>query len=131
MDVRVARTEPVMEHADTIKAYFMFDKDELYDKTLGSHLEFINEFTIDPGVRIEPHYHNSHEFYYLLEGEGTMQIAGERRDVRPRDLVYIPPNVPHSMWSTVEGQGIRAFCFAASFQDKGEGYTVSSLPDFD
>lgn len=131
MDVRVARPEPVMEHADTIKAYFMFDKDELYDKTIGSHLEFINEFTIDAGVRIEPHFHNSHEFYYVLEGSGVMQIADETREVRPRDLVYIPPNVPHSLWSSVEGEGIRAFCFASSFGEKGEGYTVSTLPDFD
>jgi mannose-6-phosphate isomerase-like protein (cupin superfamily) len=32
------------------------------------------------------------EVYYLLSGQGTMEIDGERRDVFPGDAIYIPPH---------------------------------------
>jgi mannose-6-phosphate isomerase-like protein (cupin superfamily) len=31
------------------------------------------------------------EVYYILQGAGTMEIDGERRDVSPGDAIYIPP----------------------------------------
>jgi quercetin dioxygenase-like cupin family protein len=129
MDVRAASPVPVPEHANTVTAYFMFNKDELHEASLGSHLEFINEFTIPADVRIEPHFHNSLEFYYVLEGKGWMQIGEEKQEVGPRDLIYIPPNAPHTMWSSVPGEGMRCFCFAASFEERGAAYTVTELSD--
>jgi len=129
MDIRPARKEAVSEHAGTIKAYFMFDKDELFEESQNTHLEFINEFTVEPDVRIEPHYHNSCEFYYVLEGEGWMQIGEEKQEVSPGDLIYIPPNEPHTMWSSVPGATMRCFCFAAQRDGEGSSYTVTDLVD--
>lgn len=129
MDVRVARPEPVDEHAATITAHFMFDKDELHEASQGSHLEFINEFVLKPDVRIEPHFHNSCEFYYVLEGEGWMQVGEEKQKVKPRDLIYIPPNEPHTLWSSVPGEGMRCFCFASQLDGRDSHYTVTELVD--
>jgi quercetin dioxygenase-like cupin family protein len=46
------------------------------------------------GARL--HYHQrGAELYYVLEGEGTVSLAGSERAVRRGSLVHIPPGVVH------------------------------------
>ena len=59
---------PVLEHDDTVSSFFMVPMETMREATQGSHLQFINEFTVQPGRAIEPHFHNSHEYYYVLSG---------------------------------------------------------------
>lgn len=126
IDVRNAKDRPVvMEHNDTVTSRFLFDFDELRDASLGSHLSFIDEFAVQPGIEIEPHFHNSHEFYYVLEGSGTMRVGDGVREIGPRDLVHIPPNVPHTLKGGSDG--ILCLAFAASFQEPGEGHTPTEM----
>jgi quercetin dioxygenase-like cupin family protein len=131
MDITNAKIEPVLEHGGTVTSYFMFPKESLREATQGSYLEFIDEFEIAPGTRLEPHYHNTHEFYYVLAGHAWMQIADEKQEVSAGDLVHIPPKAPHTIWPSREEQGVRCLGFAASFQKPGETYTVTTLPDLD
>lgn len=117
-----APDEATLEHDDTVASYFMYPMESLREATQGSHLQFVNEFTVEPGVAIEPHLHNSHEFYYVLTGSADMRVGDETRRIGPGDLVHTPPNVPHSIRANAEG--VRCFCFAVSFQQPGEGHTV-------
>ena len=42
------------------------------------------------------HYHERcTEFYYILEGTGTMQVGDETVEVRPGSAILIPPGCPH------------------------------------
>ena len=42
------------------------------------------------------HYHERcTEFYYILEGNGTMQVGEETVEVRPGTALLIPPGTPH------------------------------------
>lgn len=42
------------------------------------------------------HYHrHTTEVYYVLEGEGEMEVGHERFAVRPGHAVHIPPGVAH------------------------------------
>lgn len=42
------------------------------------------------------HYHKQHtEIYYILEGEGFLELDGDRVPVRPGTAVLIPPGVKH------------------------------------
>lgn len=44
----------------------------------------------------KPHYHKrSTELYYVLEGDGSIFLDGERSDLTKGSLVHIPPNVVH------------------------------------
>ena len=43
------------------------------------------------GQKSQQHRLNSTEVYFIMEGEGVMQIDGERQPVAPGDCVYIPP----------------------------------------
>ncbi|MBE7560314.1 cupin domain-containing protein [bacterium] len=43
-----------------------------------------------------PHYHKKlTEIYLILEGEGAMELDGERVPVKPMTAVFIPPGVRH------------------------------------
>lgn len=45
----------------------------------------------------KPHFHRrSTELYYVLEGEGTVNLDGVEHAVRKGSLVHIPPCVIHS-----------------------------------
>jgi quercetin dioxygenase-like cupin family protein len=56
------------------------------------------EATLPPGGSTERHYHAlSEEIYFLLEGEGELELDGERRTLRPGDAALIPPGAWHTI----------------------------------
>jgi mannose-6-phosphate isomerase-like protein (cupin superfamily) len=118
MDVRNAKIEPTIEHGGTCRTFFMFPKESIRRETEGSYLEYVSEFEIAP-TRLEPHKHNTHEFFYILSGHALMQVGAEKRQVEPGDLIHIPPNTAHSIAPLGTGRPMRALAFAASFMPPG------------
>jgi len=55
---------------------------------------------VDPGHRTPLHRHNCEEVYYILEGEGEVEVEGERYKVRAGDAVYIKENLKHRIFNT-------------------------------
>ena len=56
------------------------------------------EATVPVGRPTERHYHKlSEEFYFILDGSGTMEIDGEFRDMAPGDAIVIPPGAWHAI----------------------------------
>ncbi|MEX1118506.1 MAG: cupin domain-containing protein [Terrimicrobiaceae bacterium] len=69
------------------------------------------EATLPVGAATDRHYHReSEEFYFLLEGEGQMEIDGEVRSVSVGDGVLIPAGAWHQI-STM--RGVRFLCCCA------------------
>ncbi len=69
------------------------------------------EASVPAGRATERHYHRqSEEFYFLLEGEGTMEINGEERVVGPGDAVLIPAGAWHQIRAT---SNLRFLCCCA------------------
>lgn len=118
MHVFNAKGPPVLEHGGTCKTFFMVPKEGMRQETTGSYLEYVAEFQIDAGSHLEPHRHNTYEFFYILSGRAMMQIERERREMAPGDLVRIPPNAVHSI-APLGNAPVRAFAFAASFLPPG------------
>ena len=59
------------------------------------------EELLPPGHAVTPHHHRQlEEIYYILEGHGTMEIAGELRPVGPGDAIAIPPGAVHQISNT-------------------------------
>jgi mannose-6-phosphate isomerase-like protein (cupin superfamily) len=55
------------------------------------------------------HYHKGcTEVYYILEGQGKMELAGDVIDIEPNMIVYIEPYTPHRLWSM---EGVRTIVF--------------------
>ncbi len=116
--ILTADVPPVLEHDDTVASHFMIGMGQLREQTEGSYLQFINEFLVDANKFIEPHFHNSHEFYYVLSGQGTMRVGDDVYEVSPGDLIHTPPNVPHSIYA--HHSGVRCLAFAVAFMKPGE-----------
>ena len=59
------------------------------------------------------HYHaESEELYYLLAGEGEMEIVGERSAVGPGDAILIPRGAWHRITAT-GAEELRFLCCCA------------------
>ena len=69
------------------------------------------EATVPVGKPTERHYHKlSEEFYFILEGTGTMEIDGETREVTPGDAILIRPGAWHQVTAS---QTLRFLCCCA------------------
>lgn len=68
---------------------------------------------LSPRARHSPHTHDVEEAVVFLQGQGVVELAGQRHDVRPGDAVHIPPGVEHSTLNTGED----VLCFVAAFAD--------------
>jgi mannose-6-phosphate isomerase-like protein (cupin superfamily) len=56
------------------------------------------EATVPEGTATERHYHKkSEEFYFILEGTGTMEIDNESSDVKTGDAILIPTGAWHQI----------------------------------
>ena len=67
-------------------------------ETTGSRLVDYRISTYQPMAYVETHKHKVQEqIYHVLEGEGSMEIAGRRQIVRRHDVIFIPPGVSHSI----------------------------------
>jgi len=47
------------------------------------------------GLTARHHHRLSEEFYFVLEGDGVMEVDGEEHAVGPGDAVLIPPGAWH------------------------------------
>ena len=119
MDVRnVQEVVPEVEHNGTVPVWWLIKPQEMKAITDGGYLELANEFEVAVGGEVFPHSHPTHEFYFMMKGEGVMIIAGEERLVKVGDLVYIPPDAVHSLRTTSD-VAVHCFCFAVGVKGAG------------
>ncbi|HVB69087.1 MAG TPA: cupin domain-containing protein [Acetobacteraceae bacterium] len=61
-----------------------------------------------PKGYVAPHRHRVQEqIYHVLDGEGLMELDGERTVVRTHDVIHIPPGVEHALYNS----GLRDLVF--------------------
>lgn len=71
------------------------------------------EATLEPGQATQRHYHaETEEIYYVVEGGGELEIAGERRHVAGGDAALIPPGARHQIRADAGGR-LRFLCCCA------------------
>jgi mannose-6-phosphate isomerase-like protein (cupin superfamily) len=76
-----------------------------------THEQSLAEATVPAGEATQRHHHRmSEEIYFLLEGEGEMEVDGERRYVGAGDAVLIPAGAWHEITATTE---LRFLCCCA------------------
>jgi uncharacterized cupin superfamily protein len=94
--------------------------------------------TVAPGKRSCPyHFHHAQEeMFIVLEGTGTLRVAGEMLPLRPGDIAFIPPGpeYPHQIINTSEAPlkylsiGTREVPEIVEYPDSGK-YSASGVPD--
>ncbi len=69
------------------------------------------EARVAAGGATQRHYHRiAEEFYFILEGRGTIEIDGETRAVSPGDAILIPPGAWHTIGAE---EALRFLCCCA------------------
>lgn len=78
------------------------------------------EASLTAGGQTERHYHKlSEEIYFMLDGEATMEIDGEVKEVGPNDAILILPNTWHQITAITD---IRFLCCCAPVYSHGDTY---------
>jgi mannose-6-phosphate isomerase-like protein (cupin superfamily) len=110
MDVEsVERVEPfVTKDGSTIR--------ELHH----TEVQSLAEATLEPGQATERHYHRaSEEIYFVLKGQGAMELDGATTMIRPGDAVLIPPGAWHSLENNGTSE-LRILCCCAPPYSHGD-----------
>lgn len=73
----------------------------VHPQTTGSRLIDYRISTYQPMAHVELHSHEVQEqVYHVLEGEGLMDIDGERRVVGRGDVIFLVPGSRHAIQNT-------------------------------
>ncbi len=63
---------------------------------------------VPPGGAEVSHYHQlSHQFFFVLAGEATIEVGGDTFLIKPQQGISVPPTVPHRL----RNQGREALSF--------------------
>lgn len=77
---------------------------------------------------VPEHSHDYYEFYFFLEGDVSMVIAGKEMSIKPGDLMLMPPGVAHHAIIKDNDKPYRRFVFWISQQYCNDLLTKS--PDY-
>ena len=59
---------------------------------------FCDVYGVLPGQEQKPHVHEDcDKIYYVVEGCGLFNVAGQVREVGEKNVVYVPAGVEHSL----------------------------------
>jgi mannose-6-phosphate isomerase-like protein (cupin superfamily) len=78
--------------------------------TGGTVNQSLAEATLEPGQTTQRHYHReAEEIYFVLEGEGEMELEGDRARVAQGEAIPIPPGARHQI-RNIGVQALRILC---------------------
>jgi mannose-6-phosphate isomerase-like protein (cupin superfamily) len=85
-------------------------------------VQSLAEATLEVEQATERHYHRlTEEIYFVLKGQGRMEVDGETTHVRPGDAVLIPAGA----WHQLENNGtseLRILCCCAPAYSHDDTY---------
>ena len=85
------------------------------------------EATLPEGALTDLHHHKaSEEFYFILEGQGVMEVDGQERTVGPGDAILIPPGAWHRIRALTS---IRFLCCCAPPYSHDDTFFPEPTPD--
>lgn len=92
-----------MEIITALKAQEIPNAHGVSARTLHSteHVQVVM-ITLEPGEALKLHLTPVDAFFYVLEGEGVVEIGGEQEAVHKDQLIPSPAKIPHRLWNESE-----------------------------
>ena len=110
-----------IQNIDQVEAFTTKDGSEI--RELLAHRnscirhQSLAEARLPVGGTTTPHYHpKTEEIYYILQGQGEMQIDEEQRTVGPGDAIAIPPGARHQITNTGQTTLLFLCCCAPGYE---------------
>jgi len=99
-----------------VKAFEYDEVTRLREASGDSYLQVVNEGSFSLGLYVLPAEsidtqlpHDEDEIYYVIEGRGVIEVAGERRQVQPGSVVFVARHVEHRFVEIEEDLSILVF----------------------
>lgn len=74
----------------------------ILDRRILKEIGFLAIAQLERGKKIEAHKDPMEEIYFILSGEGEMQVDEETRHVGPGDAIWVPAGAEHALTSSKE-----------------------------
>lgn len=88
----------------------------------GTDLSVIQE-RMPPGAKEVRHYHSkARQFFFVLRGTATLEIAGKREFLRPDEGAEVEPGVPHQMFN--ESRETIEFLVISQPSTRGDRFSI-------
>ncbi len=106
-----------VHNIDVVPAFTTKDGSEIREllahRNSAIRQQSLAEARLQPGQQTTPHYHiRTEEIYYILAGEGEMQVGPDVRRVQVGDAIAIPPGEVHTITNTGQ-QELKFICCCA------------------
>ena len=106
-----------IRNIDQVEAFTTKDGSEIREllahRNSSIEKQSLAEARLAVGCQTTAHYHpRTEEIYYILEGQGRMQIEEEVRRAAPGDAIAIPPGKVHQITNT-GNQTLKFLCCCA------------------
>ncbi len=110
-----------VQNIDQVPAFITKDGSEIREllahRNSAIRNQSLAEARLEPGQQTAPHYHiRTEEIYYILTGEGRLEVGPETRLVQPGDAIAIPPGEVHTITNTGTVQLKFICCCAPSYE---------------
>lgn len=92
---------------DQIRSYLL-----VAESTVGAKHITTSLVEMEPGGVQKLHHHETEQCYMILEGQGVMEVDGEKAEVKAGDTIFIPSNNVHGLVNN--GQTILRYFSAGS-----------------
>jgi quercetin dioxygenase-like cupin family protein len=67
---------------------------------------------IEPGGSVPSHSHHQEEVYFIVKGEGTIEIDNNKQEIHEGSAVYIPSETEHELINTGDSQMVMMFVYS-------------------
>jgi len=78
----------------------------ILDRRILKEIGFLAIARLGRGKKIEPHRDPMEEIYFIMSGEGEIQVDEETRHVGPGDAIWIPVGSVHALTNSHDGDCI-------------------------
>ena len=79
----------------------------------------MRHFTVQTGGHTPRHQHNYEHGIYVVQGRGTIEVAGEARAIKAGDSLFVQPNALHQFRAD-RGENLAFLCMVPTTFDCGQ-----------
>lgn len=66
-------------------------------------------FKVNPLCKSKPDQHQSKEYWFIMSGEGRLEVNGKSQKIHPGEVHFFDSMVTHEVWNTSNSNQLQIF----------------------